>query len=105
MSTANINKLIDHYSALPELPNWGYEQCVAGVLESLGITEGLSNQGVADALGVTYDEARQIIAGPTYIEWDSWSLVKRRDQVVAMLEGLLEVKDVDWNRIRNAPKN
>jgi hypothetical protein len=94
---ANVTRLIEHYKALPGLTNWGYGQCAARILQDMFIIDDkFADHQVAEALGIDYNDAIGLIAGPGDYFLRKLSDAERRDLVVTTLEGILAEGNVDW---------
>lgn len=92
---ANISMLIDHYSRRTGLSCWSYSQCASAVLKYRGvITDKFSDAQIAQALGITPDEAIDVVTGPA--RWERLDDIALRDAVVAMLDHLLDTGKVHW---------
>lgn len=99
---ANVQKLLDHYVAVGDVATWGYESCAIGVASQLGIIHSkYSEYDFAEALGLPFDEAQSMIAGPRFLYWINNSAAENGALVVAMLQGVLDGNGVDWG----VPKN
>ena len=116
VNVENVQKLIDYYEAKPGVQDWSYGQCIAGVIEQMGIIDSIHNYAtMCDFLGLKFtpgmsggNEQLQLMIGgpstvyiPSFYTFSSDGPTYRKGIVLNMLRHFQTTGDVVWV----APKN